>query len=68
MRMNDDDMNRFVTELVREIKTGQPTSHTHDRVWDVTESDLELIKSKFFEELYAPVVIDFDEWKKKKGR
>lgn len=71
MRMTNEDMDRFVTELAHKIKTGEPTS-SHDQVWDVTESDFNLLQAKLHQELYAPKqddCIDFTEWlKNKKGK
>jgi len=72
MRMTNEDMNRFVTELAHKIKTGEPSSSRGDRVWDVTESDIDQLQAKLHQELYAPKqddCIDFTEWlKNKKGK
>ena len=71
MRMTNEDMDRFVTELAHKIKTGEPSS-SPDRVWEVSESDIDLLQAKLHQELYAPKQddsIDFTEWmKNKKGK
>ena len=71
MRMTNEDMDRFVQKLAHKIKTGEPTD-SHDQVWDVTESDLDTLQAKLYQELYAPKQddsIDFTEWMKdKKGK
>jgi hypothetical protein len=70
--MTNDDMNRFVKELAHKIKTGEPSSSRGGRVWDVTESDIDLLQAKLHQELYAPqqdTSIDFTEWmQNKKGK
>jgi len=68
--MTNEDINNFVKEMAHSIKTGQPTSHG-DRVWEVSESDIDTIKAKLLQELYAPKqeVIDFTQWMQdKKGK
>ena len=72
MRMTTEDMDRFVKKLAHKIKTGEPSSSCGDRVWDVTESDLDTLQAKLYQELYAPQQdnsIDFTEWMQdKKGK
>ena len=72
MRMTAEDMDRFVKELAHKIKTGSQTT-SPDRVWEVSESDIDLLQAKLYKELYAPQQddnsIDFTEWMKdKKGK
>lgn len=71
MRMTNEDMDRFVKELAHKIKTSEPSS-SPDRVWEVSESDIDLLQAKLHQELYAPKQddsIDFTEWmQNKKGK
>lgn len=72
MRMTNEDMDCFVKELAHKIKTGEPSSSHGDRVWEVSESDIDLLQAKLHQELYAPKQddsIDFTEWmQNKKGK
>lgn len=71
MRMTTEDMDRFVKELAHKIKTGEPSSSRGGRVWEVSESDIDLLQAKLYQELYAPKQddsIDFTEWVLNKGK